>query len=391
MGPHNHHETHEPQSSRMSLAEGWKHGKVRLYSLIISISIAFLFMFTVLLYGTSLKSVTIVVDGKPTVVETRQPTLQRLLDEQAITIGKHDRITAVPTAALKHGAKFEIERSTQLLVTVKGKPRILHTTEKTVGAAIKAASIAIDSDDKLVPAGKTRVITGMKVKVIQVTTMVVEQKKIVPFDTEERKDRALALGKKKTVSEGQNGVIVKTVKKTFEDGVMKQIQVVDEHVAKIRKNEVVAIGTRRPVQVLSASSVDDSSSKQDGDIEPGATMARGGVEFTPKRVLHNVTLTAYTADFSSTGKSKSHKYYGITASGSRVKEGQTIAVDPRVIPIGHWVYIEGVGLRRAEDKGSAIKGNKIDVYVETNREARYFGRKRGHTVYVIGPNKPSGN
>ena len=334
---------------------------------------------------------TIVVDGKPTVVETRQPTLQRLLDEQAISIGKHDRISASVDAPVKHGDKFEIERSAQLLVTVKGKVRTLHTTQKTVSAALKAASIAFDSDDKLVPAGTTRVKTGMKVKVVQVTTMIVEQKKTIPFETEERKDRSLHVGKKKTVAKGENGQIVKKVKKTFEDGVLKQKLVVDEQVVAAPKKQIVAIGTRKPVRVLSAVYENDDTADNADESTSGSTIKRGGVEFSAKKVLRNVTLTAYTADFASTGKSKSHKYYGITASGARVKEGQTIAVDTRVIPMGYWVYIEGVGLRRAEDRGSAIKGNKIDVYVETNREARYFGRKRGHTVYVIGPNRPSDN
>ncbi|MNN20840.1 Cell wall-binding protein YocH precursor [compost metagenome] len=59
--------------------------------------------------------------------------------------------------------------------------------------------------------------------------------------------------------------------------------------------------------------------------------------------------------------------------------------------MGWWVYIEGVGFRRAEDTGSAIKGNKIDVYYDSLKDANNFGRKKGRTVYVIGPVKPELN
>jgi 3D (Asp-Asp-Asp) domain-containing protein len=95
------------------------------------------------------------------------------------------------------------------------------------------------------------------------------------------------------------------------------------------------------------------------------------------------TLTAYTAGYESTGKTPSHPAYGITASGAKVKENFTIAVDPEVIPLGSLVYIEGLGIRKAEDTGSAIKGKKIDVYIPDLEEALEFGVKRNVKVYVL--------
>lgn len=96
------------------------------------------------------------------------------------------------------------------------------------------------------------------------------------------------------------------------------------------------------------------------------------------------TLTAYTAGYESTGKTPSHPEYGITASGAKVKENHTIAVDPSVIPLGTYVYIEGIGIRKAEDTGSAIKGRKIDVYIPELEEALEFGVKKNVKVYVLG-------
>lgn len=59
----------------------------------------------------------------------------------------------------------------------------------------------------------------------------------------------------------------------------------------------------------------------------------------------------------------------ITASGAPLSVGKTIAVDSSVIPIGSKVYIEGIGWRVAQDTGSAIKGNRIDVLVSSHSEA----------------------
>lgn len=109
----------------------------------------------------------------------------------------------------------------------------------------------------------------------------------------------------------------------------------------------------------------------------------GRSRFVYGRYLGRFTLTAYTAGPESTGKSPGHPAYGITASGATVQEGTTIAVDPRVIPMGSRVYIEGIGYRVAQDTGSAIKGNRIDVYIEDLEEALRFGVKKGVAVYLV--------
>jgi len=107
-----------------------------------------------------------------------------------------------------------------------------------------------------------------------------------------------------------------------------------------------------------------------------------GQNYSVKQIL-NSTLTAYTAGYESTGKTSDHPQYGITYSGKRVQEGRTIAVDPSVISLGTKVYIEGVGLRVAEDIGSAIKGSKIDVFIDDLDEALEFGVKRNVQVYIL--------
>lgn len=61
-----------------------------------------------------------------------------------------------------------------------------------------------------------------------------------------------------------------------------------------------------------------------------------------------------------------------TASGAEMTVGRTIAVDPEVIPLGSTVYINGFAYV-AEDTGSAIKGNRIDVLLPSHDEALDFG------------------
>ena len=64
-----------------------------------------------------------------------------------------------------------------------------------------------------------------------------------------------------------------------------------------------------------------------------------------------------------------------TASGSEPTPYYTIAVDPDVIPLGSFVWIDGKQYL-AEDTGSVIKGNKIDICVAEHQEALGLGVKR---------------
>lgn len=66
-------------------------------------------------------------------------------------------------------------------------------------------------------------------------------------------------------------------------------------------------------------------------------------------------------------------YGNNTAWAGKITPGQTIAVDPSVIPKLSRVYIDGYGVRIAEDCGGGIRGNHIDVAVATHAEAMAKG------------------
>lgn len=82
-----------------------------------------------------------------------------------------------------------------------------------------------------------------------------------------------------------------------------------------------------------------------------------------------INASAYTAAADECGKSD-----GITASGLMVMENETIACPPQ-FPFGTKLKIEGLGTYMCQDRGGAIKGNHIDIYMETKSDAFAFGRK----------------
>ena len=73
----------------------------------------------------------------------------------------------------------------------------------------------------------------------------------------------------------------------------------------------------------------------------------------------------------------------ITSTGTVPTEGTTIAVDPNVIPYGSKVYIPELDtVYTAEDCGSAIKGNRIDIFMSSESKCNEWGLKN-ITIYVL--------
>ena len=69
------------------------------------------------------------------------------------------------------------------------------------------------------------------------------------------------------------------------------------------------------------------------------------------------------------------KEVGRTASGTRARLG-TIAADTRLFPFGTIMYVPGYGYGVVEDRGGAIRGNKIDLYYRTHQQALEWGRQQ---------------
>lgn len=62
----------------------------------------------------------------------------------------------------------------------------------------------------------------------------------------------------------------------------------------------------------------------------------------------------------------------VTASGKHAKANWTVAADTSILPFGTRVYINGYEYE-VQDRGGAIKGNKIDIYFDDHQEALNFG------------------
>lgn len=95
-------------------------------------------------------------------------------------------------------------------------------------------------------------------------------------------------------------------------------------------------------------------------------------------------LTFYCCCEKCCGKDETHPAYGITASGEKAVEGITVAADPSVFPLGSKLEIEGFGTYIVQDTGKSIKGNKIDIFLDSHERCLEMGVKRAEVTLVVG-------
>ena len=155
-------------------------------------------------------------------------------------------------------------------------------------------------------------------------------------------------------------------------------------VAGLRSSKQIA-GRRLTQLEEAAAAVRDKAAKIEGDVATagggdGTTTSDGGGTGTgpndpgptPRPVGSGQTLTVV---------STAYAIHGTTATGLRTRRG-ICATDPRVIPLGTKFDVPGYGRCVAADTGGAIKGNRIDVWVETEAEALQWGL-RTVTVSIL--------
>lgn len=126
------------------------------------------------------------------------------------------------------------------------------------------------------------------------------------------------------------------------------------------------------VIVALQSKVDQLETRLKQETSKRQSAAEALENFKAQKETFEVTAYTHTAqpgvpDINGTGT-------GITASGIPVREG-LIAVDPRVIPLGSKVLVEGLGTFLAADTGGAIRGNRLDIFFESRTKALRFGRQ----------------
>lgn len=212
-----------------------------------------------------------------------------------------------------------------------------------------------------------KISDGDKIEVIKVTEKTIKENKEVPFEVNIVEDKDLLKGDTKVEVEGQPGNNELLYKITYHNGKQVEKKFIEEVVVTKPVDKVIKKGTKVELQVASSR----GESTRTKYISHSNNSSKGNSSSSNSNRKHiSVVATAYTG-------------HSTTSTGTTPKWG-TIAVDPSVIPYGTKVYIPQFGKTFiAEDCGSAIKGNKIDIYMNDEGAVKNWGRKT-IDIYIVG-------
>jgi len=291
------------------------------------------------------KEVVLKIDGIEEKIWTTADTVEEFLKEQNIVISEKDKINVDLNEKIVSNLTIDVNVSFELVLKDAGKEKTFWTTSTTVADFLEQQGITLNKLDRVEPNLSELVKKDSKITITRVekVTDVVEEE--INYAVVTKKDSSLENGKEKVVQNGKKGKLQKKYEVILENGVVVSKKLISEEVIAEPTDKVVALGTKK--------------------VE---TTVYRGYEVVDEFYVEATAYTAYCTGC--TGK---------TATGLDLRKNphlKVIAVDPKVIPYGTKVWVEGYGYAVAADTGGGMKGNRIDVFFPDKKTAYQWGRKR---------------
>jgi uncharacterized protein YabE (DUF348 family) len=299
-------------------------------------------------------------DGVPMQFDTLAPTIGEALWQQNVLLYLGDQVFPPLGTPTSPGIRVHIRRSRPITLLVDGRERKTRSRAKTVGAALDELGITLGRLDRVEPRQFVALRDNMSIRVVRVRQEILTEQEPIPFETRWRPDPNLEIDQRRVDQSGVPGVFKRNVQVTYEDGKEAHRGVVREWVDREPVDEIISYGTKIVIRELDT--------------------PEGKLRYWRKvRLL----ATSYTA--ATSGKSRSHPLYGITRLGLRAGKG-IVAVDPRVVKLGSYVYVPGYGKALVGDTGGRILGRRIDLGFDEGSLQLWY---RWVDVYLLAPAPPA--
>lgn len=306
---------------------------------------------TVAAYQPQSKSVTITDNGKVTQYETTEVLVGEFLTNNDIKLDEKDELSVDLSTSITEGMEIDITRWVpEVKLNLDNAQMKIITRAHTVGQFIEEQGITFGETAVVTPGKSTPIEEGMEIVVEREKVRVQTRKADLPYDVKVEFTSDLKPGERQVKQAGRNGLVTRDFEVRYFGGEMQEEVQISSLILEHPQTEIILEGKKNQVT----------------DPNTGKSYA-----FKKKMSMETTAYSDVPGD----------RWYGKTASGMPTFVGM-VAVDPRVIPLGTKLYVEGYGVAHAGDTGGAIKGNIIDLFMLNRTQTRAHGRRQ-RNVYIL--------
>ncbi len=336
------------------------------------------------------KNTFLIRDGGRTTIHTTFATdPAEVLLEAGLTLNTDDTYVTQEGIGV---SEITIQRKQTINIVRGNKTLVVSSTGETVEALLKRLNITLTEDDVLSTTMRTKTYDGMVLTISRTVNVKEVYTTAIAYETEYCYDASLEEGEQIVLIPGQDGQIENVANVCYVDGVEVSRTVVEQTVISQSVNALIAVGTKPDAPAPTDPPATQAPTRQPVETTPEAPATPSmpiigdGIITTPDGEVLTYTSSKQMIATAYTNTDPGCTIW--TATGTLCRVG-AIAVDPKVIPYGTRMYIvtnDGryvYGIAVAEDCGGAIKGDRVDLYFNTDAECWTFG-VRACTVYFLG-------
>jgi 3D (Asp-Asp-Asp) domain-containing protein len=272
----------------------------------------------------------------------------KILKDQGIIINQGDVLKGPD--ALYAFSKIEIIRGFDITLRNGNQTLQVKCVKSSIADILKQNGVSYDDDDILSHKPDDIISEPTLVSVDHIEKKVVKEVVSIPSKTNYIRSSDIFIGRHVELTAGVNGQKNVESEVVYKNNQEVSRTVLSEEIISQPVDHVVKVGTK------------------------GSTLTSRGESLRFSRVI-DVKAYAYSSGY-------------ITAIGTKPRVG-VVAVDPKVIPLGSRLYIESIdgeswayGYAVAEDTGGMIKGNTVDLYMQTKDLCKQFGIRQAR-VYIL--------
>lgn len=325
--------------------------------------------------------------GQTETIKTRERTVEDVLLRYGVTVREGDAVYPAVRTPISDGMTIRYQPVVSVNLIVGQEARTVYTMASDVTQLLLEEGVNITDRDTVFPDRSTLIRDGLTITVNTNRDVVQYESQLIPFEVVEESDDTLEIGTKEVAQVGIPGLERTRYELTVENGTITNRAKTKVETLRKTQPQIIKVGTKKVAEPVTEPTSASTTNPFEAEAEVEMTESPKPddvLDFTSAKQLL-VEATAYTNNAEDTvtydGRVLTRSGYDVTDTilfeGMRI-----IAVDPAIIPLGTRVYIEGIGMAIALDTGSAIKGHKIDLLMDTKEEAVSFGRKP-MTIWVI--------